>query len=80
MPVTVPAGGYVDVKVGDSITLTSYIYHAFMAVPADGELIVGEVSRVNDDATDNHFNPPVYLPPIVEDAPARHQLCGGYKQ
>lgn len=80
VPVTVPAGGYVDVRVGDSITLTPYIYHSFMAVPADGDLIVGEVSRVNDDAADNHFNPPVDLPPIVEDAPARHQLCGGYKQ
>ena len=80
VPVTVPAGGYIDVRVGDSITLTPYIYHSFMAVPADGDLIVGEVSRVNDDAADNHFNPPVDLPPIVEDAPARHQLCGGYKQ
>lgn len=80
VPVTVPAGSYVDVRVGDSITLTPYIYHSFMAVPADGDLIVGEVSRVNDDAADNHFNPPVDLPPIVEDAPARHQLCGGYKQ
>lgn len=80
VPVTVPAGGYVDVKVGDSITLTPFIYHAFIAVPTDGDLIVGEVSRVNDDAADNRFNPPVNLPPIVEDAPARHQLCGGYQQ
>lgn len=79
-PVKVPAGGYVDVKVGNSITLTPYIYHAFAAVPEDGDVIVGEVSRVNDDAADNHFNPPVELPPIEEDEPAKYRLCGGYQQ
>lgn len=79
-PVTVAAGGYVDVTVGNSITLTPYIYHAFTAVAEAGDLIVGEVSRVNDDAADNHFNPPVDLPPIEEDAPAKHRLCGGYQQ
>ncbi len=79
-PVKIPAGGYVDVKVGNSITLTPYIYHAFAALPEDGDVIVGEVSRVNDDAADNHFNPPVELPPIEEDEPAKHRLCGGYQQ
>ncbi|MET0018081.1 D-lyxose/D-mannose family sugar isomerase [Oscillibacter sp.] len=78
--VTIPAGGYVDIKAGNSITLTPHIYHSFVAVQEDGDLVVGEVSRVNDDAADNHFNPPVNLPPVAEDEPARHQLCGGYKQ
>ncbi len=78
--VTISAGGYVDIKPGNSITLTPYIYHSFVAVQEDGDLVVGEVSRVNDDAADNHFNPPVKLPPIAEDEPARHQLCGGYQQ
>ncbi|MCR4909055.1 MAG: D-lyxose/D-mannose family sugar isomerase [Lachnospiraceae bacterium] len=79
-PVTVKAGGYVDVTVGNSITLTPYIYHAFEAVKEDGELIVGEVSRVNDDANDNHFNPYVDFQKIEEDEPVKYQLCGGYKQ
>ncbi|MBO5564125.1 MAG: D-lyxose/D-mannose family sugar isomerase [Lachnospiraceae bacterium] len=78
--VTVRAGGYVDITPGNSITLTPGMYHSFEAVAGKGNLIVGEVSRVNDDANDNHFNPEVNLPPIEEDQPARHQLCGGYVQ
>lgn len=79
-PVSVPAGGYVDVTNGNSITLTPYVYHAFEAVHGKGEVVVGEVSRVNNDAHDNHFNPSIKLPPIEEDQPAKHQLCGGYQQ
>lgn len=80
VPVTVKAGGYVDVTVGNSITLTPFVYHAFEAIEADGDVVVGEVSRVNDDANDNHFNPDVDFQKIEEDVPAKHQLCGGYKQ
>ena len=79
-PVTVEAGGYVDIKPGDSIYLGPFIYHAFCAVEEDGDLIVGEVSRCNDDANDNHFNPHVEFQKIEEDAPIRHLLCGGYQQ
>lgn len=78
--VTVPAGGYVDITPGNSITLMPYTYHSFEALEEKGDLVVGEVSRVNDDATDNHFNPPVELPPIIEDKPAVYRLCGGYQQ
>ena len=79
-PVTVAAGGYVDIKPGDSIYITPYMYHAFSAVETDGDLIVGEVSRCNDDANDNNFNPYVNFSKIIEDVPARHILCGGYEQ
>ena len=71
---------HVDIKPGDSIYLGPYIYHAFYAVEEDGDLIVGEVSRCNDDANDNHFNPHVEFQKIEEDAPIRHLLCGGYQQ
>ena len=74
------AGGYVDIRPGDSIYLGPYVYHAFCAVEEDGDLIVGEVSRCNDDANDNHCNPYVDFQKIEEDAPVRHMLCGGYKQ
>ena len=73
--VTVPAGGVVKVTPGNSITLTPYIYHRFYA--EGGELIVGEVSKVNDDAKDNHFSEEIHLT-IEEDEPVRHLLCGGY--
>ena len=76
--VTVKAGGYVDVTTGNSISLTPYVYHAFEAVGDD--VIVGEVSRVNDDSTDNHFNPEVIFSKIEEDEPMKYQLCGGYQQ
>jgi len=80
-PVTIKAGGYVDVTVGNSISLTPYIYHSFSAIKEDGDLIVGEVSRVNDDANDNHFNPTVNFSKIEEDETAKYQLCsGGYDQ
>lgn len=42
-----------------------------------GELIVGEVSKVNDDAKDNHFSEETHHS-IEEDEPVRHLLCGGY--
>ena len=79
-PVTVKAGGYVDVKVGNSISLTPYVYHSFEAIEEEGDVIVGEVSRVNDDSNDNHFNPEVIFSKIEEDVPMKYQLCGGYLQ
>ena len=75
MPVTVPAGGVVKVTTGNSITLTPYVYHLFYA--EGGDLIVGEVSKVNDDAADNHFTREMHLT-VEEDEPVRHILCGGY--
>jgi len=38
----------------------------------------GEVSLVNDDATDNYFLEPVPAQPIIEDAPARHLVVADY--
>lgn len=80
VPVSIPAGGMVEVKNGDSITLFPYIYHEFYAKPEDGDLIVGEVSSINDDSKDNHFVSVKGLSPIVEDEPAVYPLCNGYKQ
>lgn len=73
--VTVPAGGIVRVTNGNSITLLPYMYHRFFA--EEGPLIVGEVSKVNDDANDNHFAEEMHMT-IEEDEPIRHVLCGGY--
>ena len=42
---------------GESITLTPYLYHQFYAIDGDG--LIGEVSSVNDDATDNYFLEPL---------------------
>lgn len=52
---TLKAGGLIEVYPGDSITLEPYVYHKFFAKKDCGLLIVGEVSKVNDDNTDNVF-------------------------
>jgi len=52
---TIKAGEFIEVQPGDSITLEPYVYHKFYAKKGEGLLIVGEVSKVNDDNTDNVF-------------------------
>lgn len=80
IPATIPAGGMVEVTNGNSITLFPYIYHEFFAKTEDGDLIVGEVSSINDDSKDNHFAAIGPLDPIEEDAEITYPLCNGYKQ
>jgi D-lyxose ketol-isomerase len=76
---TVASGGSVILKPGQSITLVPRLYHQFYANPGAGVALIGEVSSVNDDATDNYFNPPVgRFPKIEEDEPPRRLLCNEY--
>lgn len=76
---TVPAGGVVRLAPGESITLVPYCYHAFWA--EGGRVLVGEVSLVNDDATDNCFHAGVgRFPSIDEDEPPLHLLVNDYEQ
>lgn len=55
MKQVVKAGDTVEVFPGNSITLEPYVYHRFYAKQNSGLLIVGEVSKVNDDNNDNVF-------------------------
>ena len=80
IPVSLPAGGVVEVANGNSITLTPYIYHEFWAKEGEGDLVIGEVSSINDDTRDNHFIGDINLPKIEEDEPVRYPLCNGYVQ
>jgi len=74
-----PAGGEVRLKPGESITLTSHLYHKFWG--KGGPVLVGEVSLVNDDETDNRFYEPVgRFPSIEEDEAPLHLLCTDYPQ
>ena len=76
---TVPAGGVVRLEPGESITLVPYCYHAFWG--ERGRVLVGEVSLVNDDATDNHFHDKVgRFPTIDEDEPPVHLLVNDYER
>ncbi len=76
---TVPAGGTVVLKPGESIYLVPGVYHEFWGAPGTGTVLVGEVSTVNDDNTDNVFvggNP--RFPEIEEDAEPLHLLVNDY--
>ena len=64
---------------GTSITLYPELYHSFYGERGSGKVLVGEVSSVNDDHRDNHFNPPVgRFPSIEEDEAPTHLLVGDY--
>ncbi|GLS18634.1 hypothetical protein GCM10007874_16510 [Labrys miyagiensis] len=75
--VGVPANTTLNLEPGESIVLVPGVAHAFIGV---NEVLCGEISLVNDDATDNYFLQP--LPPpsaIVEDVPARHLVLADYR-
>jgi D-lyxose ketol-isomerase len=72
-----PAGAVVALGRGESITLTTGLYHKFWG--ADGTVLVTEVSMVNDDHTDNRFYEPVgRFSQIEEDEAPLHLLVGDY--
>ena len=49
------AGEIIEITNGNSITLLPFVYHRFFAKTGAGDLLIGEVSKVNDDKTDNVF-------------------------
>jgi len=74
---TLKAGDKVVLSPVESITLTSRLYHEFWG--AESRVLVGEVSLVNDDRTDNRFYEPVgRFPEIEEDEPPLHLLVPDY--
>jgi D-lyxose ketol-isomerase len=76
---TFPAGTVLILKKGESITLTSGLYHRLWAEKGSGTLIAGEVSKVNDDRSDNRFLDRVgRFPAIEEDCEPIHYLCTEY--
>jgi D-lyxose ketol-isomerase len=73
----VKAGDTVVLNSGESITLPTRLYHKFWG--AESRVLIGEVSLVNDDRTDNRFYEPVgRFPEIEEDEPPLHLLCTDY--
>ena len=75
---SVPSGGYVTLKPGESITLEPYCFHSFWA--EGGDLLAGEVSSINDDATDNLFlDASGRFPKILEDALPTRLLVSDYQ-
>lgn len=78
---TVPAGGIIVLKPGESICMHTGLYHSFWGQEGKGEVLVGEVSRVNDDHNDNRFYEEVgRFPVIEEDVPKFHLLSTEYPE
>lgn len=76
---TFPAGGILRLTPGESVALPQYCYHQFWS--EGSRVLVGEVSLVNDDHTDNRFLEPIgRFPDIEEDVPPLYLLVNDYKQ
>ena len=74
-----PAGSRIVLKPGESITLVNYVYHNFTVAEGSDRVILGEVSKVNDDNTDNYFlDPTGRFPEVEEDCAPNHYLCTEY--
>ncbi|MEJ6398467.1 D-lyxose/D-mannose family sugar isomerase [Yoonia sp. 208BN28-4] len=62
---------------GESVTLMPGDWHAFWG--EGGDVLIGEVSTVNDDETDNIFREPIgRFATIEEDEPPKHLLVSDY--
>ena len=87
-PVTVRTDGYehqvepgtvIRVKPGQSISLPNGQYHKFWGEEGTGMILLGEVSKVNDDRVDNRFYEEVgRFPEIDEDEAPLHLLGNEY--
>ncbi len=78
---SVEAGGKVILAPGESICLEQGMYHRFYGECGKGKVLVGEVSKVNDDANDNCFYEPVgRFPVIEEDEAPLHLLVSDYEK
>lgn len=74
---TFEAGGRLALDPGESVTLMPGVWHAFWG--EGGDVLIGEVSTVNDDLTDNVFREPIgRFSNIIEDTAPRHLLVSDY--
>ena len=72
------AGQKLSLEPGESITLRPGDWHAFWG--EGGDVLIGEVSTVNDDEADNIFRDPIgRFAQIEEDEAPRHLLVSDYR-
>lgn len=73
------AGEIIVLKPGESISLPQKLYHKFWGEKGKGTVLVGEVSAINDDTTDNIFYEKCgRFPAIEEDEAPLYLLCAEY--
>lgn len=76
---TVEPGGEIILTPGESICLEPGMYHSFYCEAGTGDVMVGEVSAVNDDNTDNRFHETLpRFPEVEEDEDPDHLLVTDY--
>ena len=76
---TMAAGSRLELAPGESVTLLPGVWHAFWGEGAD--VLIGEVSTVNDDLTDNIFREPIgRFSDISEDEDPLHLLVSDYDE
>ena len=72
-----PAGSLLKLAPGESVTLEPDTWHKFWG--EGGRVLIGEVSNVNDDRTDNVFREPIgRFSSIDEDEEPKHLLVSDY--
>jgi D-lyxose ketol-isomerase len=64
----------ISLQPGESITMHRGLAHRFYGAPSAGPVIVGEVSQVNDDLSDNYFFEPVGRFARIEQDEPPHRL------
>jgi len=75
----VEPGTVLRVKPGESITIPCGQYHSFWGEEGTGMILLGEVSKVNDDRVDNRFYEPTgRFPKIEEDEEPLYLLGNEY--
>lgn len=73
------AGDEVRLTPGQSITIPPRLYHDFRVEAGSGDVLIGEVSMVNDDESDNRFLEEIgRFPEIEEDEAPYRLLCFEY--
>jgi len=78
---TFAAGGTLTLSPGESVCIPQRLYHKFWGEEGRGTVLVGEVSRVNDDYVDNRFYDKVgRFAEIEEDEPPLHLLYDDYRE
>ncbi len=77
---SIPGGGTITLAPGESVTLPTRLFHKFWGAPGKGPVLLGEVSKVNDDHTDNYFpGSPPRFPSIEEDEAPAYLMVGDYR-
>ncbi len=75
---TFEAGSWLSLEPGQSVCLTQRVYHTFHA--ENDDVLIGEVSMVNDDHNDNVFLEKIgRFPDIEENADPTYFLVNDYK-